>query len=188
MKFSKNIRLATTSDASEIIEIYRPFVENTTVSFEADVPDASEMASRISKYLKKHCWLVYESKGKVVGYAYSSPHRDRDAYQWTLETSVYLSPDFRRKGIAEKLYKLILEISKRQGYFSALAGIGQPNPASVRFHEKMGFERMAVYTNVGYKLGNWVTNHWFERPLQEEWKTPGKILPMQEVDLSDLEV
>ena len=180
MHLPPNIRLAAINDAAAIREIYRPYIENDTVSFEVAVPTVEEMEGRIEKYSKKHCWLVYEEEGEIIGYAYSSPHRDRPAYQWSIEVSVYLSGRFRGKGIAAQLYSTLFEISVRQGYFTALAGITMPNPASERFHEKMGFRQIAVYDHIGYKFGDWHKTIWMTKLLQP-LTTPGLIKSAEEI-------
>lgn len=185
MNSQNKIRLATEKDAAGILEIYAPYIKNTAASFESNIPSETEMATRISKYLKKHCWLVYESDGKIGGYAYSSPHRKRYAYQWTMETSVYLAPECQGKGLANKFYDILLEISKRQNYVTVLAGITLPNPASVRFHEKRGFTQIAHYENVGFKFGKWHATVWLTLPLQTI-QSPKEIIPIDELELSDL--
>jgi len=114
-----DIRLATLEDAAGIAEIYRPIVESTPISFEVEPPDAREFRRRIEETLPAHPWLVCDCAGRVAGYAYGSRHRARAAYQWSVDVSVYVHPDFRRRGIGQGLYASLFKILKAQGYFSA---------------------------------------------------------------------
>ena len=152
-------------DAGPIARIYEPFVRNTAVSFETEPPTVEEMGERISKTMKTYPWLVAEVEGKVVGYAYASIHRVRTAYQWSVEVSVYIDPEWHRRGIARSLYLRLFDILRQQGFYNAYAGITLPNPASVGVHEHMGFRRIGVYEGVGHKLGRWHDVGWWELTL-----------------------
>jgi L-amino acid N-acyltransferase YncA len=155
------IRLATEKDAAPILEIYAPFIEHTSITFETDVPTIPEFKNRINKYLETRPWLVAEINGKIAGYAYAGPYRERTAYQWCCESSVYIHHKYYKQKVAETLYKKLLEILQIQGYRNVYAVINLPNAKSVAFHEKMGFEYFASYPNVGYKLGLWKTVGWW---------------------------
>jgi L-amino acid N-acyltransferase YncA len=128
------IRTASTADAAVLREIYRPFVE-------------------ISVAVAGWSWLVAETGGRLVGYAYGSAHRPREAYWSSVETSAYVHHDYFRQGIGRALYTRLLEELRERGFGSAFAGITLPNPASVRFHESLGFERIGVFPRVGRKFG-----------------------------------
>ena len=156
------VRLAISNDASEIIDIYSPSVLTTAVSFETVVPPIEEMQKRIAFCLEKFPWIVCTIDGKVAGYVYASKHRDREAYQWSCECSVYVHDDFRGKGIGKVLYQLLFEILKMQGFRNVYAGITLPNEASVQLHEKCGFRSFAMYENIGYKFHNWHTVGWWK--------------------------
>src|SRR5580700_10941796 len=134
-----DIRLAATADAAGIAEIYQPIVASTAISFEVEPPDEEEMRRRIEATLPRFPWLVCESQGRVIGYAYASAHRARAAYQWSADASVYVHPAFHRCGIGAGLYTSLFRILSAQGYFNAYAGITLPNPGSVGLHESMGF-------------------------------------------------
>ena len=147
------IRLARDSDAETIAAIYRPVVEATTISFETVPPDGDEIARRVVETARMYPWLVCERGGTVAGYAYASKYRVRAAYQWSVETSVYIDPRHRRCGVGRGLYVSLFRVLSAQGFFNAYAGITLPNAASIALHEAAGFKTIGVYERVGYKLG-----------------------------------
>lgn len=167
-----DIRLAKPNDAVGITEIYRPIVLSTPISFEVEPSRDSEMKRRIQETLNAYPWLVCTRDHQVVGYAYAGHHRTRTAYQWSVDTSVYVHPDFQRRGIGRGLYTSLFEILAAQGYFNAYAGITLPNPGSVALHESVGFEPVGVYRDVGYKQGAWHDVGWWQRSLQPPGRTP----------------
>jgi L-amino acid N-acyltransferase YncA len=160
------IRMARVSDAAAIAEIYAPHVTDSPASFELVPPDAHEMAQRMKKVLERTPWLVTEEYGRVLGYAYGSKHREREAYQWSIEVSAYVRTDVQRGGVARGLYEKLFQILVRQGFYSAFAGITLPNPASVGFHEALGFRKIGVFHKIGFKFGEWHDTGWYERALQ----------------------
>lgn len=166
------IRLARVEDAAGMLAIYAPIVRETTISFELEPPTLEEMQARIERTLERHPWLVYESDGDVCGYAYASRHRERAAYQWSADVSVYVAAAARRRGIARQLYTHLLGILEDLGYYSALAGIALPNPASVALHEAMGFQPIGIYRNIGYKLGAWRDVGWWQRVVRPYTDAP----------------
>ncbi len=163
-------------------EIYRPIVALTPISFEVDPPDQHEFERRIEKTVTGHPWLVCEYDGRATGYAYASRHRERSAYQWSVDTSEYVDSQFRRRGIGQALYTSLFRILIAQGYYNAYAGITLPNPGSVGLHEAVGFKPLCVYRNVGYKLGAWYDVGWWELALQ-----PVNAMPPLPKSLSDLQ-
>lgn len=167
-----SIRLITENDAPQVLDIYRPYVENTIISFEYEVPTATEFLERIRTNTSKYPWLVCLHHDKIIGYAYGSTHRYRTAYQWSPESTIYLSPEFHGKGIARILYETLFSLLRLQGYFNVFAGVGLPNEKSVAFHKAVGFEDIGIFRNVGYKLGGWHNTHWFQLALQELIKEP----------------
>ena len=177
------LRFATTEDAAGIAAIYGPVVASTPISFEIDPPGAEEMARRIRDRFPLYPWLVCEDGGCVAGYAYGSRHRPRPAYDWSVEVSAYVHPDFRRRGIGRRLYRCLFRILKAQGYFNAYAGITLPNAGSVGLHESAGFQPIGVYKNIGYKLGAWHDVGWWQRPLQEAGSEPQRPLRLDAVRL-----
>jgi phosphinothricin acetyltransferase len=175
------LRLATPRDAAAIAEIYRPIVASTPISFELEPPDEHDFKGRIEKTLAGHPWLVCEYQRQVAGYAYASRHRERAAYQWSVDTSVYVHSNFRRRGVGQALYTSLFRILIAQGYYNAYAGITLPNPGSVGLHESVGFKPLCVYRNVGYKLGSWYDVGWWELALQPVISVPR--VPLKPADI-----
>jgi phosphinothricin acetyltransferase len=159
--------MATTDDSESILKIYAPYIENTSYTFETEVPTIDAFKERISSYLHNWPWLVCEIDGTIAGYAYGTKHRERVAYQWSIESSVYVRDDYHRMGVAEALYTALINILKLQGFRNLYAVINLPNDKSVSFHEKLGFEYFATYKNVGYKLGRWKNVGWWQLQLNE---------------------
>ena len=160
------LRLATPDDAAAILEIYRPFVIETATSFEVEPPTVVEMARRVTTLVHKLPWLVCTENGVLIGYAYASMHRDRAAYQWSVEVSAYVDQALRRSGVARLLYDRLFQILAVQGYYNAFAGITLPNRPSVAFHQALGFVPVGVFHSIGFKFDRWHDVAWFERTLQ----------------------
>lgn len=167
------IRLAAQTDVPAMLAIYGPFVEHTSVSFETEIPGESEFWHRVQTVLKEAPWLVCTYENQVVGYAYASAHRSRQAYQWNRELSVYVKEAWRGRGIATALYSTLIELLKLQGYLNILIGISLPNETSVRFHEKMGFKPVGIYHSIGFKKGSFYDVGWWELVIQN---TPPKAV------------
>jgi L-amino acid N-acyltransferase YncA len=178
---SKKIRLVHTDDCTSLLNIYGPFISDTTVTFEYEIPDADAFKERIINISKTNPWLVCELNEKVVGYAYASRHRERAAYQWSVELSVYVDPEYHRHHIAKALYTALIKILKIQGYYNAYAGITMPNEKSERFHESFGFKLIGVYESVGYKFGRWLDVGWYWLKLAEHIKEPQHPKPITEI-------
>ncbi|MGK3982526.1 arsinothricin resistance N-acetyltransferase ArsN1 family B [Sorangium sp. So ce136] len=159
------LRMAHAGDAAAVAAIYAPSVSGPT-SFELEPPTAAEMAARIAGVLAHAPWLVLERDGMVVGYAYGARHRDRAAYQWSVDTSVYIDAAHHRTGVGRALYRALLQLLRLQGFYVAHAGVTLPNPASVGFHEALGFEPIGVYRDVGYKQGAWRDVGWWRLALR----------------------
>jgi L-amino acid N-acyltransferase YncA len=157
------IRAVSVDDAKDIQRIYAPYVENTTISFETMVPTQSEMVSRIAETSAKYPWVVFEHDKKILGYAYASQHRAREAYRWSVDIAVYVDHSHVRQGIGRKLYQVLLDRLAKLGYANAFAGIALPNDASIALHETFGFTAIGVYKKVGYKLGAWHDVGWWQK-------------------------
>jgi phosphinothricin acetyltransferase len=179
------IRLAGRDDANEIAAIYRPCVESTIISFETVAPEPHEMADRIAATLMRYPWLVCESDGEIAGYAYATKHRERTAYQWSVDTSAYVHPRYWRRGIGGGLYRSLFAMLSAQGFVNAYAGIALPNPASVGLHESAGFRPVGIYRSVGYKLGAWHDVGWWERVLQNHETAPREPLGLAALQSRD---
>lgn len=179
------IRLATEEDAEAITAIYTPVVEQTHISFETRPPTTGETAQRIRTTTQRLPWLVCEYDGQITGYAYASPHKERPAYQWAVDVSVYVDEVWRRKGIANALYTSLFALLNLQGLRNAYAVIALPNPQSIAFHESHEFEKVGVYHNVGYKDGQWRdVGHW-ELPLQSRPTPPSPPTPLSDLRNTD---
>lgn len=164
---SIRIRLATEADAPSVLEIYAPIVQETHISFEYEVPSAAEIAGRIRGKLVKYPWLVAEREdGLILGYAYAGLWRERTAYSWTVETTIYTHAKARRTGVARGLYTALFGALRVQGYCQAIAGIALPNEASVGFHESVGFIYTGNFEKVGYKFGRWIDVAFWQLELQ----------------------
>ena len=163
-----NIRVATLADAEAIAAIYEPIVTNTSISFELTAPTVDEIRGRIVKTLADLPWLVSEdAQGAVDGYVYASKHRERPAYQWSVDVTAYVREDARGSGVGKRLYQVLCQELVALGYFQAFAGIALPNDASVALHEAVGFEPIGIYRKVGFKLGAWHDVGWWQRELRE---------------------
>jgi L-amino acid N-acyltransferase YncA len=142
-------------DAAACAAIYAPSVEATPISFEVTPPDAAEFAGRIAKYSATHQFLVAEEDGEVLGYAYACRWRERPAYDWAVEVSVYVGTGHQGKGVGGALYAELFDRLRAQGYRSAVAGITLPNPASIALHERHGFVSIGALRQIGWKLEGW---------------------------------
>ena len=166
------VRDATADDAGAIAAIYRPYVDESAVSFEADAPDAGEVLARMQA-TPQLPWLVADSDDGLVGYTYATMHRQRSAYRWSVDCSVYVKPGEGGRGIGRFLYSALLPQLRDLGYHQAYAGIALPNPASVGLHEAMGFVSIGVYKNVGYKQGVWHDVGWWQLSLTATGESAG---------------
>jgi L-amino acid N-acyltransferase YncA len=175
------IRNIAPADAQAVAEIYAPFVRDLATSFEMVAPDAEEIRKRIREITPKHPWLVFEAGGEVLGYAYASTHRTRQAYQWSTDVSVYIHERARKRGVGRALYTALFEVLRRQGFFNAYAGITLPNAGSVQLHESMGFTRVGVYSRAGFKFGRWHDVLWLELRLSEQPEPKGEPISNQDL-------
>jgi L-amino acid N-acyltransferase YncA len=162
------IRDALRADTEELLAIYRPFVIDTSVSFELEPPSVQEFGQRIATAQSKWAWLVAERDGELVGYAYGSSFRSRAAYQWSAETSAYVAAAHHGQGIGKALYARLLDLLAEKGYCTAYAGITLPNEASVRLHTSLGFRDVGVFRRAGRKFGRWHDVSWWQRVLRDE--------------------
>ncbi len=175
------IRLATAHDADQIHAIYAPIVRDTPISFEWEPPTTDEMRQRIVQTLAYLPWLVLEHQGDVLGYVYAGKHRERTAYQWSVDVSVYIHADARRSGVGRALYTSLFAVLVMQGFYNAYAGATLPNPGSVALHESLGFQRIGVYHAVGYKAGSWHDVVWWVLALQAKPAIPQPPLALSVV-------
>ena len=177
------IRTATEQDGAGLLDIYGPIVRDTAISFELEVPSIEEMARRIRDGVVKHPWLVWDDSG-IAGYAYASTLRARAAYAWSVEVSVYVDTARQRAGIGRELYGALLRVLRRQGYFGVFAGIRLPSPESVALHESLGFSRIGVFPEVGFKFGEWHDVGWWRLSLTVNSADPAPPVPFSELGSS----
>ena len=159
MNTEARIRTASEADAEQLLEIYRPYVENTAITFEYEVPSVEEFAGRIKNTLKRYPYLVAETSGGVAGYAYVSAFKERAAYDWSVETSIYVSTDKKQLGIGRQLYE-----------------------DSVYFHEKLGYQMVGRFHDSGYKFNRWYDMVWMEKMIGEHLEDQPGIIPFPDLD------
>lgn len=171
------LRIAEKEDASAMLAIYAPYVLHTTVSSEYVPPSLEEFSERMHTFQKNLPWIVCEIDGEVVGYGYASPHRTRAAYQWSVETSIYVSDQWHRHGIANAIYSALFELLTIQGYYNIYVGITSPNERSMKFHKAMGFIISGAYQESMYKFGQWRDVLWMRRSLRSHDGEPEPTVP-----------
>lgn len=175
------IRPARRDDARACLEIYGPIVAGTHTSFEAEVPSVSAFGERIAATTRTHPWLVAVSDDDVAGFAYARPHRERAAYRFSVEVSVFVGEGFRRSGVGRRLYAELLDTLRRQGYYNAYAVISLPNETSVAFHESLGFALAGVFRKTGYKFGRWYDVGWWALRLKDDADPVKEPVPFPDV-------
>ena len=176
-----NIRIATPEDAPALIEIYAPYVINTAVSFENEVPTVEEFADRVRRTLEQYPYLVAEKDNKILGYTCASAFKSRAAYDWSVETSIYVHQDKRQQGAGSALYKALEAQLSRQHVCNLCACIAYPNPASIAFHERCGYKLVAHFHRSGYKLGAWQDMVWMEKELCPHTVPPLPFIPFSQL-------
>lgn len=164
------IRTATLSDAQALLNIYSPYVEHTAITFEYDVPSVEEFASRIKNTLQKYPYLVAEKNGRLLGYAYASPFHERPAYDWAVETSIYVDQNIKHQGIGRRLHDALEDALRSQGILNMNACIAYPpeedeylDKNSVEFHTHMGYRLVGEFYKCGYKFHRWYNMVWIEK-------------------------
>ncbi len=160
------IRNATINDAGALSRIYNHYIESTVITFEEELIDADEMGRRVEKVTASYPWLVWEEGGVVLGYAYASRWRERAAYRFACELTVYLHRDATGKGLGPRLYIKLIEELKERGFHSLLGCVTLPNPASEKLHARLGFEKVAHFHEAGYKFDRWLDVGYFEKILK----------------------
>jgi phosphinothricin acetyltransferase len=179
------IRRAEPADAEAIARIYAPFVSQKATSFEAVPPNAAEMERRLTAARGKYPWIVFNTDGDVLGYAYASSHHERQAYQWSVNVSVYVDPHAHRAGVGRALYSALFYILRRQRFANAYGGITLPNPSSEGLHASMGFVPVGIYKQVGFKLGQWHDVLWTHLRLSDARAPMGDPLPVADLFRDD---
>lgn len=171
------LRPAREADAMSMLAIYAPYVTETTVSSEYTPPSLEEFLGRMRTFQSRLPWLVCELDGAITGYGYASPHRTRAAYQWSVETSIYVADKWHRHGIAGAIYTALFELLAMQGYYNIYVGITSPNERSMKFHKAMGFIISGAYQESMYKFGQWRDVLWMGRSLRPHDTAPQPTIP-----------
>ncbi len=166
------IRNALEKDSEEILKIYSYYIKNTSITFEIDVPTLDEFTERVRLIIKSYPYIVYVIDEKIVGYAYASKHRERAAYVYDVEVSVYLEKDCLGKGIGSKLYEKLFDMLLKQGFYNVYSGITMPNEKSENLHKRFQFEEVGTYKKVGFKHGKWHDVKWFQKALRDHDENP----------------
>lgn len=171
---ANKIRVATLEDAKTLVEIYTPYVEKTVITFEYEVPSVEEFKGRMAHVLEKYPYLVAERDGEIVGYAYAGEFKSRAAYDWAVETTVYVREDQKKSGVGKALYMALEQILAEQNILNLNACIGYPEVEdeyltknSVQFHEHMGYRFVGEFYKCGYKFGRWYNMVWMEKHIGE---------------------
>ena len=174
------VRDATEDDAEPCAAIYAPYVTDTAITFEYEPPSAAEMARRIAAAQRGHAWLVLEDSadggaGRVVGYAYAGPFKERAAYRWSCEVSVYLETGRRRDGSGRLLYEALFARLAERGFRNLVAVMTLPNDASEGLHRALGFQPVGTFRRVGWKHGQWRDVAWAQRSIGVEDGPPAEL-------------
>ncbi|GAB2584722.1 N-acetyltransferase [Dyella jejuensis] len=181
------IRIARADDAQAIHAIYAPTVTDTAITFETEWPGVEAMRQRILARLQHYPWLAWEEQGQVLAYAYATRFRERAAYDWIAETSIYVHADARRRGIARRLYAVLLDVMRLQGINQAVGVITLPGEISVALHEALGFESAGIWRSAGYKLQRWWDVGVWQKALQPAAHPPTPVTPFARMtDSNDL--
>lgn len=187
------IRMADVSDAGALLEIYAPYVLETAVSFEYEVPSLEEFQRRIVRTLERYPYIVAEIDGKITGYAYVSAFHERRAYDWAVETSIYVDRGERGRGCGKKLYLALEAILKKQNILNLNACIAYTGHQdayltndSMRFHEHMGYRLVGRFSQCGYKFGRWYDMIWMEKLIGEHKAQTREVLPVNKIEFPHL--
>ncbi len=178
----KTIRLVQETDAAEILAIYEFYIKETAITFECETPSLDEFRNRIKEISSEYPYIVCLSDKKIIGYAYAHRQMERAAYQWNAELSVYIDKNCLHCGVGKALYNTLIEILQMQNVRNVYGGITSPNENSEKLHEHLGFKKLGVYHNTGYKCGAWHDVAWFEKTIGNYDLDPKPFLSIREID------
>ena len=177
------IRLATEADAGQLLRIYTPYVLHTAITFEYEPPSEEEFRSRIAHTLEFYPYLVAQRDGRLCGYAYASAFKGRAAYDWSVETSIYVEEESRGGRVGKNLYQALEECLAAQNVCNLCACIAYPNPTSISFHEAFGYKTVAHFHSSGYKSGKWYDMIWMEKTLVPHQVPPRPFIPFPQLNM-----
>ena len=175
------IRMAVPEDGPVLAAIYTPYVTDTAITFDYEPVSGETFSRRIQNTLERYPYLVAEKGGEILGYAYAAAFKGRAAYDWAVETSIYVRMDRRGRGVGKALYEALETALKAQNVLNVNACITYPNPASVAFHEKLGYTTVAHFHRCGFKLGEWRDVIWMEKMLGEHRNPPPAFIPFSKL-------
>ena len=179
------IRLATENDNIDLLKIYEQYIE-TPITFEYKLPTEEEFKARIKNITKEYPYIVCEEDNKIVGDAYANKFKDREAYSWDAELSIYIDKYYTSKGIGKKFYKILIEILKLQGIKNIYGCVTIPNEKSEKLHKSLGFKMSGVFANTGYKCGNWQDVAYFEKIVGEHDINPTQFIVIDKIEKEKL--
>ncbi len=182
------IRVATPQDAEALLAVYAPYVTDTAITFEYEVPSLTEFRERIRHTLERYPYLVMEQDGEILGYAYAGPFKERAAYDWAVETTIYVKQGMKKQGIGRKLYQTLEDTLIRQNILNLNACIGYPTVGdeyltrnSMEFHQHLGYRLVGQFYQCGYKFGRWYDMVWMEKLVGEHGVEPVRVKPFPEL-------
>ncbi|MDR3073763.1 MAG: GNAT family N-acetyltransferase [Deltaproteobacteria bacterium] len=176
------IRMATEADAPELLAIYEPFVAGTTVSFETESPGLAVFTRRMGDVMVRYPYLICDdARAAILGYAYAHAFKERAAYRWSAELSVYTRPECAGRRVGRTLYRVLMELLERQNFHTVYGVVTDPNPASQRMHEDLGFTRAGLMRKTGYKLGQWLDVSLYEKRIRKPESEPADPIPITEL-------
>lgn len=181
MESQITIRPVSIADADRLLEIYAPYVQQTAVTFEYELPTLQEFKNRIAGITSRYPFLAAINDGEIKGYAYASAFKTRAAYDWSVETSIYIDRNFHGQGIGSCLYEYLENVLKRQNICNLCACIAYPNPESIGFHEHMGYKKVAHFHKSGYKFNAWYDMIWMEKFINDHTSNQKPFIPVKEV-------
>lgn len=176
------LRMAKKEDAADILAIYEPYVRNTEITFEYEVPTLPEFTDRITDISTDYPYLVCTADGRIIGYAYAHRHMERAAYQWNAELSIYIDKAYQHLGIGKQLYGALIDILKLQNVKNVYGCVTHPNEKSESLHAYFGFTQIGIYKSAGYKCGAWHDVVWFEKSIGTHELSPVPLQSIQTID------
>lgn len=179
---SKRLRLSTLADAPSILAIYAPYVRDTAITFEYEVPSLPEFTQRMRAIEGEYPYIVCEEEGRIIGYAYAHRYKERAAYQWGAELSVYVERTLVHAGVGKALYRALIGLLQLQNVKTVYGCVTSPNPRSEALHARMGFEKIGTFRRAGYKCGAWHDVNWFEKSIGAYDQTPKPVTPLAHAD------
>jgi len=176
------IRFVQDTDIQDIIQIYAPYIKDTAITFEYEIPTYHDMLKRVQNISQTYPYIVYLSNQQVIAYAYAHAYSERAAYQWSVELSIYVHKDHLRQGIGQILYNALLDLLKAQNIHTVYACITSPNDNSDHFHQALGFKAIGHFTKAGFKLGKWRDVTWYEKTILDYEEQPRPMIPIQDLN------